>query len=635
MSSYPDSRPLFPLALASLKPGLQQLVADPKGHGFYVIGKEKGGSMLQRYDADSGITTPIIASKGLGNGIGYGGHCYDVYDGQIIMAMADGAIGRLGEDGITVKPITPRYDAVAAPKFCGKDGRHILFVARQGERQQVLITDGDSQPVPLTDPTWFAFDPVLSPDGQHLAWQSWRSHEMPFISATIEIAAIDWQQGDSQSGQPRARHLHSLSHPLPSGERASLAYPQFGPGSDSIAYCSDHEGRRQIYIAPLTKPTKPEVIAIEDGEVGDAPWVYGQQPFRFLSHDQIIWRHSRGLCDRMVLSGISAKDAPHQELMADGSAIAELAVSQNRWAVIAERTDQEPQLYLGSASHGSKDSPCAQPRPVMTSKRGGYKRDILQRAEHLTVTFNGKLESEALFLPPRRGPGQGKYPLIVVIHGGPTARITERFRGDWQFLASRGIGILGINHRGSTGHGREFQDLLAGTWGEVDAEDAKAAAKQALAANDQLDPERVFIMGGSAGGYTTLRALCVDREFWAGGICLYGIADLIKLADTTHPFERPYNAYLLGHDDGTTWQERSPAFYEPAISSPLLIFHGRKDKAVPIGPMEDFYGTLRASGNRDVELVIFDDEGHGFRRGESITRVLEETLAFVKGTSRD
>lgn len=618
---YPDTRPLFPLALASLKPGLQQLAADQSCGDFYLIGKERGGSVLLRYAAASGLTTPIMATKGIGNSIGYGGQSYDVHDGKIALAWENSQIALLSEDGQTVTPITPRYEGIANPKFCGPGGKWLMFVARHLGRQQVMITDGESQPVPLSDPAWFAFDPVMSSDGKWLAWQQWQSHEMPFLSATIQVASLSWA-----GSQPVANHHAELTHTLNSSRqgKASLCYPAFSPDSQTLAYCSDHEGRRQIYLLPVDQlgdASKATALAIGEGEVGDPSWVYGQQPFRFLTDDKVIWRHSLGLSDKLMITTISA--GQHQLLHDDGMAIAELAVARDGWAFIAERSDSEPQLLLGRRD---AEEPA---RPVLSSKRGGYSQSLLQPAERLPLVFDGDQLSEGLFLPPRQNAEQERYPLVVFIHGGPTARVTERFRADWQYLASRGIGILAINHRGSGGHGRVFQDLLQGQWGEVDCADAKAAAQQALKACDQLDPNRVFIMGGSAGGYTTLMALCVDREFWAGGICLYGIADQVKLAETTHPFERPYNPYLLGDDDGESWRRKSPAYYEPAISSPVLIFHGRKDKAVPIGPMEDFHAHLLASGNREAELVIFDDEGHGFRRPASIERLLEQTLAFI------
>lgn len=617
--TYPDPRPKFPLALATLKPGLQQLVVDAARGDIYAIAKEQGGSVIVRYEPASGLSTPIVRAKGIGNSIGYGGHSYDVYDGQIAVATEDKAIALLAADGVSFKTITPRYEGIACPRFfAGPNGAtRLLFVAQQGERQQVMfleLGEDQGQPVPLSEPTWFIFDPVLSADGRHLAWQEWDSHQMPFIESAVIVATLE----EGAAG-PRITSTTAIAH-----DGRAVGYPQFSPDGQTVAFCSDHEGRRQIYTCPLHQADRAEAIAISEGEVGDPSWVYGQQPFRFSDDQHIVWRHSVGLSDRLMLTSLADG---HSKIIHDQqSAIAELVVGPRGIGFIAERSDMEPQLFFATAP--SEDS-----RPVLTSKRGGYAPSILQKAERLAITFDGGHQTDGLYMPPRRGPGQNNtYPLVVVIHGGPTARVAEQFRAQWQYLASHGVALLAINHRGSTGYGRDFQDLLEGQWGIVDVADAKAAAEQALAAHDELDPNRLFIMGGSAGGYTTLMALATDPDFWAGGICLYGIADLIKLADTTHPFERPYNHHLLGADDGTSWWQRSPAAHK--ITTPVRIFHGSKDKAVPIGPMQEFQAQLFASGNRDAQLTVFPDEGHGFRRADNLETLLTETLEFVASTTK-
>lgn len=637
MTAYPDSRPKFPLSLASLKPSLQQLVMDPLRPELYAMAKEQGGSVIKRYDIESGLTTPIISTKGIGNSIGYGGQCYDAYNGQLAAATSEKQIALLSTDGASFKPITPKYEGIAAPRFVpfAIDSEHqkswLVFVAKytvagEGERQQVMICDGASQPIPLSEPSWFAFDPVVSPDGRWLAWQQWQSHEMPFISSTLVVARLDWQQGRPQlaAGGTDGESCYTIAHSSSSGAPASVSYPAFSPDGNALAYCSDHEGRRQIYLLPLDRSKPEHAISIGEGEVGDPSWVYGQQPFRFLADSRIVWRHSLGLSDKVMLSTVDSNTGVTESkvIFEDQSAIGELQASPYGWSCISERTDLEPQVLLASSAHNT-------PLPILTSKRGGYRRDLLIESQRLPLTFAEGFSSEGLYLPPRRQANVAKYPLIVFIHGGPTARVTERFRADWQYLASRGIAILAINHRGSGGHGRKFQDQLAGEWGVVDVADAKAAAEQAVAHYDELDAKRLYIMGGSAGGYTTLQALVTDRDFWAGGICLYGIADQIKLAETTHPFERPYNPYLLGGNDEKLWRQRSPRFAEPPISSPVLLFHGGKDKAVPIEPIEDFYDHLITSGNREAYLTVFPEEGHGFRRSDSIETLLTEILDFI------
>ena len=113
-----------------------------------------------------------------------------------------------------------------------------------------------------------------------------------------------------------------------------------------------------------------------------------------------------------------------------------------------------------------------------------------------------------------------------------------------QLFTSRGIAVIDLNYGGSTGYGREYRDRLRGTWGVVDVEDSAAAVRY-LAERGDVDPARVQITGGSAGGYTTLMALAVHDEF-ASGASYFGVADLVTFHAETHKFESHYDDYLVG-----------------------------------------------------------------------------------------
>src|SRR5439155_20688983 len=106
-------------------------------------------------------------------------------------------------------------------------------------------------------------------------------------------------------------------------------------------------------------------------------------------------------------------------------------------------------------------------------------------------------------------------PLIVSVHGGPTAHVSTALDLGVQVFTSRGIAVVDLNYGGSTGYGREYRDRLRGRWGEVDVEDSAAVVRY-LAERGDVDPSRVEIVGGSAGGYTTLLALALRDEFAAG-----------------------------------------------------------------------------------------------------------------------
>jgi dipeptidyl aminopeptidase/acylaminoacyl peptidase len=213
-------------------------------------------------------------------------------------------------------------------------------------------------------------------------------------------------------------------------------------------------------------------------------------------------------------------------------------------------------------------------------------------------------------------------------HGGPTAFSDAAFSLTTQFWTTRGIGILDVNYSGSSGYGRPYRERLHGGWGIVDVRDCVDGVR-ALVDAGLADPARLSIRGSSAGGYTTLAALTTSTVF-AAGISLYGIADLEALVTETHKFESGYNDWLIAPWPAgrQTYRERSPIHHLDRLSCPMLILQGRLDRVVPPNQAEAMAAAVRAKG-LPVDVVWFDDEGHGFRRAESIIATAEAALAFL------
>ena len=134
-------------------------------------------------------------------------------------------------------------------------------------------------------------------------------------------------------------------------------------------------------------------------------------------------------------------------------------------------------------------------------------------------------------------------PLVVRVHGGPTAHVGSTLRPSIQFLTSRGFAVVDVNYGGSTGYGREYRERLRGTWGVVDVDDCVNCARH-LAETGEVDGARMAITGGSAGGWTVLAALCFHPDVFACGADYFGVAELAGMAADTHKFESRYLDYL-------------------------------------------------------------------------------------------
>src|SRR5205814_8218909 len=175
------------------------------------------------------------------------------------------------------------------------------------------------------------------------------------------------------------------------------------------------------------------------------------------------------------------------------------------------------------------------------------------------------LTAHGYFYPPANrdylAPADERPPLIVISHGGPTSATSTTLNLAYQFWTSRGFAIFDVNYGGSTGYGRAYRQRLNCQWGVVDVEDCINGAHY-LAEQGRVDPERLIIRGGSAGGYTTLAALTF-HDFFKAGASYYGISDLELLEQDCHKFESRYNRSLIGPypESEATYKARSPIHF--------------------------------------------------------------------------
>ncbi|GFS33181.1 alpha/beta-Hydrolases superfamily protein [Actinidia rufa] len=206
---------------------------------------------------------------------------------------------------------------------------------------------------------------------------------------------------------------------------------------------------------------------------------------------------------------------------------------------------------------------------------------------------------------------------------GRLLRPVEFLNLTYQYWTSRGWAVVDVNYGGSTGYGREYRERLLGSWGIVDVNDCCSCATF-LVNKGKVDGERLCIVGGSAGGYTTLAALAF-RETFKAGASLYGIADLTLMRAETHKFESHYLDNLVGNEDD--YFQRSPINFVDKFSCPILLLQGLEDKVVPPNQARKIYHALTEKG-LPVALVEFEGEQHGFRKAETIKFALEQQMMF-------
>lgn len=248
--------------------------------------------------------------------------------------------------------------------------------------------------------------------------------------------------------------------------------------------------------------------------------------------------------------------------------------------------------------------------------------------------------SHAIFVSPHNpsfeGPTGSLPPLIINIHGGPTSFVPPALSLETQYFTSRGYAYAHVNYAGSTGFGRAYRDNLNHSWGVKDVEDILSCIDY-LSSRSLINREHVAIRGGSSGGYTVLQALTTHPHVFAAGCSLFGIGNLRRLVDMTHKFESHYVLNLLfppkvsEEEKDKIYQERSPCFHANKIEATVVLFQGSEDPVVPVQQAFEMERAMREAG-KDATIIIFDGEGHGFKRDESLKRRIEEEEALYQKT---
>lgn len=229
-----------------------------------------------------------------------------------------------------------------------------------------------------------------------------------------------------------------------------------------------------------------------------------------------------------------------------------------------------------------------------------------------------------------RPEGDGPFPVVLSIHGGPEAQERPNYSPLYQYLLSRGIGVMAPNVRGSTGYGKTFQTLIHHDWGGAELLDFKAAAEY-LKALDWVDGNRLGVYGGSFGGFATLS--CVTRlpEYWAAAVDIVGPSNLVTFAKAVPPTWRRFMDKWVGNPETEVdfLMERSPITYVDQVRAPLFVIQGANDPRVVKGESDQIVERLQERGV-EVRYDVYEDEGHGFtRRANEIKAMGDAAQWFI------
>lgn len=467
---------------------------------------------------------------------------------------------------------------------------------------RVSLRDG-TETVLVTGPDFVA-GPWLDASGTAIAWLQWNHPDMPWDTAELWTARL------GQDGIEDSVHV--------AGGDSSCVSGAMWTTTDRLVFSDDRSGWWNVYS--WTAAAGVERLQDDLVDSGFPHWVFGNQRLASIGDHVYVATLTDGIA-RIDRVGDGARSVPLPisgvadigGLRSAGESLVAIVGGPARSTAVASIDPTTGALSQLSA--GADD-----PAVVVGSV-----------PEPITFPTPDGAVAHAIFYPPtsatHAGPLDERPPLVVLTHGGPTGAARPGLNATAQYWASRGFAVVDVNYRGSVGYGRAYRQSLNGNWGLHDVTDCIAAATS-LADRSLVDRDRLIIEGGSAGGYTTLLALCTTDVFAAGG-SLFGVADLRALATETHKFESRYLDSMVGPwpADEAVYVERSPITHVDRLSTPMIVLQGDEDVVVPPAQAELIVAALR---RRDVPhaYLLFAGEQHGFRKEENIARSLEARLAF-------
>lgn len=229
-------------------------------------------------------------------------------------------------------------------------------------------------------------------------------------------------------------------------------------------------------------------------------------------------------------------------------------------------------------------------------------------------------------------------PLVVIPHGGPSARDYWGFDSESQFLANRGLAVLNVNFRGSTGYGKEFWQAGFKQWGRKMQDDVTDGVLWAVG-QGIADKNRLAIYGGSYGGYAALAGATFTPDLYACAVSYVGPSNIFTLLETIPPYWKPmlemeYEEIGDPVKDKELLKAVSPVFHAENIKIPLFIAQGANDPRVNKAESDQIVEAVKKNG-ADVLYMVKDNEGHGFQNEENrfdFYRQLEEFFRKHLGT---
>ncbi len=576
---------------------------SPDGKKIAFILKHGSGNTLSLLDIKTKIHKPLVWSVEIYPGFG-GAYSWSPNSDFIVYRNRNGHLFKITISGKT-RQLTHDDKIAQTPKL-SPDGKLVLYVADSHHTSYLAYVGSDGRKWPQDTGVRMDFiqDPVWSPDGKSYACMGYNNPFMPWDKSSIYIGNIKGKVKSVHEGES-------------AGNDYSVCQPLWSPRGNYLSFISDRNGYYNLWVMEKDKE-EPYCLIDIDKDMVKPSWGSGNIDY--------VWSNDESFIIFNLIDN-GKNDIYHYDMKTKeiknitnyAGFYSFLNLYQNKIYCLYESSIKQAELLEIDKNDGSR-------KTLFSPSYIGMDSYAFSNPTHIEWTNN---DSKIIYglLYPAQNKKIDPAPLLVYVHGGPTDLIMDRWNIRIQYFASRGWNVLAVNYRGSGGYGRDYRQCLNGNWGIYDVEDCKSGVenliKQGKASNDM-----VVILGGSAGGYTTLMSLSTYPDFYKAGVSLYGVTDLYELSLSTHRLEAYYNDRLIGDmfKEKDKYYNRSPLNIADRIKSPLFLLQGDRDRVVSKEQAEYLIDKLK--DKEGFQYKFYEGEGHGFSK-EKEADALHSILDFL------
>tara|TARA_Y100000590_G_scaffold470613_1_gene666974 strand:- start:6450 stop:8318 length:1869 start_codon:yes stop_codon:yes gene_type:complete len=534
----------------------------------------------------------------------YGGGAYIVKDGKIIFVnSSDQNLYQINKTNIKRITRNPSYRFGDLSMF--QD--NIYFILEEHKKDNItenfLATLNLNKPEKiqkLASGSSFYSNPRVSNDGKKLLWLQWDLPYMPWEASELWVGTFN-----------EKKTFFSDSKKIDGGQASAIFQPEW-INKEKIYYIKEESNYGKLFS--FYKHELKKLIDINI-DLSRPLWNLGFRSYGILNKNNIFasgWKEGE-----LKFLKIDTRTKEYHELAVNIETTDQLCITKDYIIVSGSDNKHSNELFVINRNN--------------LLKMQKLVKVINKRNRGLIKINNKKNRFYILHYPPRKKIYK-KPPLIISIHGGPTANSKRGYSEERAYWNNNGFGYIEVDYRGSTGYGTDYIRALNGKWGLLDTSDVIETINFTLR-NHLYEADKIILKGSSAGGMTLLNVLAENNNIPCA-CCYYPVSDIQKLLTETHKFESGYTRTLIGDellkiDSLKLFNERSPIKKIDKINTPVIFFQGIKDSVVPQDQTRSIHKKLLSKGI-NTKLYEFDDEGHGFRSKDTLLTCRKAEREFYK-----